>query len=487
MVYRDMREWLADMELAGEVKHIHGADRDLEMSGLTIMIYREGKRPVPALLFDDIPGFPRGYRTLFGLLSSPRRLATALYLPVPEGTVHPVSVVENWRKKEPGLKPVPPVLVDSGPVLANRFVGDSINLERFPSPKCNELDGGRYIGTAHAVITRDPDTGWINLGTYRCMLVDRNRMALHMLEGAHGRIIFEKHRSRKQVMPVAVAIGIDPTLYFASGQRVPWGLSEYDYAGGIRNQPIEVIRGEHTGLPLPATAEILIEGECRPDDLVDEGPFGEWHGYYANQGLEPVPEPAIRVKAVYHRDNPILVSSAPSIPPGVNSLVGAVGRASLVWTALEKVGLPGIKRVWAPEEGPGLLLTIVSITQMYAGHSRDVGLIASQCVGGMGRYTVVVDDDIDPSDLNQVVWAITTRTDPQKSIQVLEHCGSSSADPAIPASVKREHRPLHGSRAVIDACRPYEHRSEWYPIASASPDLVRRLRAKWQSLLDEMR
>jgi 4-hydroxy-3-polyprenylbenzoate decarboxylase len=486
MAFKDMRDWLKAVEHDGELKRIIGADWDLEMSSISEMIYREGKRPVPALLFGEITGYPKGYQALFGLLSSPRRVASALNLSILDEDMGPLDLLRSWQRKEQVLKPVTPALISSGPIQENFYSGEAVDLNKFPSPRCHELDGGRYIGTANVVITKDPDGGWVNLGIYRCMLVDHNRMALHMLEGQHGRLIYDKYAARGEVMPVAVAIGVDPALWFAAGQRLPWGDSEYDYAGGIKDESIEVIEGEYTGLPLPASAEIVIEGECRPGELVDEGPFGEGHGYYANQGLEPVPEPLIDVKTVLHRDDPILTCSSPAVPPGINSLLASMGRAARVWATLEKAGLPGIKGVWAPEEGGSRLLSVISIQQMYAGHSRDVGLIASQCVGNMGRYTVVVDDDIDPCNLSQMIWAIMTRTDPQRSIQILPYCGTSSADPAVPLALKKERKPLYGSRAVIDACQPYERKGEWYPIARASLDLQKRLLKKWTSLFEEL-
>lgn len=192
------------------------------------------------------------------------------------------------------------------------------------------------------------------------------------------------------------------------------------------------------------------------------------------------------MKSVFHRDDPILCSSSPSVPPGEISLPRSIGLAATAWTALERAGIPGIKGVWAPEAGGSRLLVVVSIKQMYAGHSTDAALITSQSVGNLGRYVAVVDDDIDPSDLNQVIWAIATRTQPEQSIQILRHCGASSADPAIPVALKRQQKHLFGSRAFIDACRPYESRDEWYPIARASPELRDRLLRKWQSLFDEL-
>jgi UbiD family decarboxylase len=353
------------------------------------------------------------------------------------------------------------------------------------------LDGGRYIGTCHVVIQRDPDTEWINLGTYRCMLVDRNRIALHILERQHGRIICDKYFARGQVMPVAIAIGVEPCLWFASTHHgVPWGVSEYHYAGGIKGEPIEVIKGPHTGLPLPAHAEIVIEGECHPGDLVDEGPFGEWMGYYANLGLSPVPEPVIQVKTVLYRNDPILTCALPAAPPSEETSWSCIRRSAVIWESLERQRIPGIKGVWCHEEGGGGLFNVVSIQQMYTGHAREVGLIASQGVATIGRYTVVVDEDIDPSNLSQVIWAIATRADPERSIQILQRCGTSSADTIISPEEKRKvkvaPKPLHGTRAVIDACRPYEWKAEWYPTAQISSDLRASLVEKWDSLFKEL-
>jgi UbiD family decarboxylase len=327
MGHKDIRDWVKIIEEDGELKRIKAADWDLEMSGITEILYREGKRPLPALLFDEIPGYPEGYRTLFGFLASPRRCARALYLPV---TNEPLAIVESLCRRMSTLKLIPPKFVDSGPVQENSLIGDAVDLYKFPAPRFHELDGGRYIGTCHTVILRDPDTGWVNLGTYRSMLVDRDRIAFHALEGQHGTIIRNKYIARGEVMPIAVAIGVDPTLWwFSTDRSIPWGVSEYDYAGGMKGEPIEVIKGPYTGLPLPAHAEIIIEGECHPDELIDEGPFGEWNGYYANLGMSPVPEPVIRVKAIYHRNDPILTCANPGIPPSEQSFRDClkIGRA----------------------------------------------------------------------------------------------------------------------------------------------------------------
>jgi UbiD family decarboxylase len=489
MGHRDIRDWIKIIEQDGELKKINGADWNLEMGGITEILYREGKRPVPALLFDEILGYPKGYRILFGFLASPRRCARALYLPVSK---EPLAVVESLVKKMRTLKLIPPKFVDSGPVLENRLTGETIDVTKFPSPRHHELDGGRYFGTGHTVILKDPDTGWVNLGTYRSMLVDRNRIAFHAIEGQHGTIIRNKYIARGEVMPIAVATGIDPTLWwFSTDRAIPWGVSEYDYAGGMKGEPIEVIKGPYTGLPLPAHAEVVIEGEWHPGEVVDEGPFGEWMGYYANLGLSSVLEPVIRIKAIYHRNDPILTCANPGAPPSEASFRDCVMRAAMFWEGLEKLGIPGIKGVWCHEEGGSLLFTVVSIRQMYAGHSKRVGLVANNVTSTIARYTIVVDEDIDPSNLSQVMWAVATRADPERSIQILPHCGTSSTDITVSPEEKRKWKvtpkPLYSSRAVIDACQPFEWKDEWYPVARISSDLRSQLLKKWEWLFKELR
>ncbi len=488
MSYRDLRDWLSKVEEYGQLFYINGAKWDLEMSSIVEIIYREGKDPKPAILFDEIPGYPKGYRTLFGMLGSTWRIAKTLGLL--ENQIDCLGVAENWYKKSKDIKPIPPKYVKSGPVMENIFTGEQIDVFKFPIPRFHEFDGGRYIGTAHAVIQRDPDEGWVNLGTYRVMVVDRNRLTLHAVPGKHGNILtYEKYFARKKVMPVAIAIGLDPVLWWLSCQRdTPWGVSEYDIAGGIKGEPIEVIEGPFTGLPLPANSEIVIEGECHPDEFVEEGPFGEWHGYYANRGLAKVPEPVIRVKAVYHRNDPILTCSQPAVPHHTFNLMLAVADSVAIRRRLESFGIPGIQAVWAHYTGSGGLFNVISIKQLYSGHARQVGLIASQYPAEMGAYTVVVEEDIDPSNLEQVLWAMVTRVRLDKSIHIIPDCHTNNVHPAIPPAEKRsteKAKPLTAARVVIDACRDISWKEDWYPIARISCELKEEIIEKWGPMISQ--
>jgi 4-hydroxy-3-polyprenylbenzoate decarboxylase len=489
MVYANLRDWLNTVEAHGQLKRISGASWDLEMSSITDLLQKEGKPPMPTTLFDDIPGYPKGFRTLWAPMSSTWRIANALGLP--EDQVDRMSLLRNWRQKSKTLQLIPPRFVNSSPLEKNVDAGDKVDILKFPSPRCHELDGGRYIGTLCAAIQKDPDDGWVNIGTYRVMVVDRNRLAFHPVEGQHGSMIMNhKYFARGQVMPVAIAIGVDPALICSSSQPLTgWGISEYDYAGGIKGQPLEVIKGPFTGLPLPASAEIVIEGECHPGELADEGPFGEFHGYYANLRLSPVPEPVIRVKAVHYQDDPILTCSAPGVPPHDTTLMDSMFHSMATWDRLEGFGVPGIRGVWCHELGSGWFFNVVSIEQMYTGHARQVGEIASQCSVHSGRYTIVVEEDIDPSNLEQVLWAVVTRNRPREAINIIDRCHATSTDPAIPLEEKLKYKitpkPLHSSRAVIDGCRGFEWKADWYPIARVSPELRTKIIEKWRRVLPD--
>ena len=489
MGHTDLRDWLKVVESHGELKHITGAEWDLEMSGIVEMVYREGKDPKPLLIFDDIPGYPKGYRTLFGLLSSPWRIARTLGLP--EDELDHNSLLRNWREKRKELRLIPPMLVTSGPVLAHSEQGAEIDVLKFPVPRFHELESKRFIGTCHGVIQRDPETGYVNIGTYRNMVYDRNNLCLHWTPGKHGKLIMEqKYFARGKVMPIAIVIGMDPVLWwFACQGATSWQVSEYDIAGAVRGKPIELIKGPYTGLPVPANAEIVIEGECHPGELAEEGPFGEWHGYYGNRGLMTVPEQVMRVKAVHYRDDPILTCSHPTIPPNEFSLMLALSSSEGMWERLEAFGIPGIKGVWCHEVGGGMLFNVISIEQIYPGHGLQVGLIASQYPRDMGKYTVVVEEDIDPSDLKQVIWAMVTRALPDRSIHILKHTRASNVDTAIPLDVKlnaKDPMCLTASRVVIDACRDLEWKSDWYPMARISTELREKIIEKWQPVISEL-
>ena len=348
-----------------------------------------------------------------------------------------MEFVSEWRRRSKDLKHIPPRVVRDGPVLENIQRGKDVNILSFPTPRWFELDGGRYIGTGSVNITHDPEEGWTNLGTARVMIHDENTVGFYIAPGRHGRIHRDKAFARGEPFKVAISVGHDPLIFLAGALEVPYGVCEYDFIGGIQGEPVDVIRGEFTGLPIPATAEIVLEGECVPGPEKIEGPFGEWTGYY---GSSSRPEPIVKIHTVMHRNDPILL--------GYTRKWRAPLKAALVWDDLEGAGVPDVRGVWYHEAaGAAYLFLVVSIKQRYPGHARQAGLIATECHAAayLGRYTVVVDDDIDPTNLNEVLWAVCTRSDPSVDIEILRRCWSGPLDPIIPKDQKglqlaRDHR-----------------------------------------------
>jgi UbiD family decarboxylase len=471
----DLRSWLEQIRGLGELQEVRGADWNLELGAISELNVK--KDVPPALLFDEIKGYPKGFRVLTCSTSSPARLSSILRLQVERSHR---ALVERLRGKpaqwQAAAGKFPPVEAQSGPALEN--VQKEPDVLAFPSPLWHELDGGRYIGTGCSVVTRDLDTDWVNVGTYRVQVVDRNHVALDMVPGKHGRIHYEKHKAAGKRFPVAIVCGADPLGYLISGIEVPFGMCEYNYIGAILGQSVSVLRGEKTGLPFPAASEIVLEGHVEPNDERTEGPFGEFHGYYPGKaGTAPV----VTVERVYFRKDPILVGSPPAKPPNDYSYSKAVMRSALLMDALVAAGVPDVKAVWAHEIGGARMFNVVAIRQRYAGHARQAGHILSQCGVGayMSRYSIVVDEDIDPANLQEVMWAVATRTDPALDIDIIQRGMGSKNDPMFVAY--RYDAPF-SSKAVIDACRPWDHLHEFPAVAEASKELQDKTRAKWKDL-----
>jgi UbiD family decarboxylase len=481
MPFNDLREFIAAARAIGQVKEIHGAHWDLEIGALTEMFaYREIP---PLLLFDRIPDHSPKLRVASNLINHPARSGLCVGMP-PD--VSKIETVRKWRELLKGVTPIPPRTVTDGPVLENRRTGDEIDMTLFPTPRWHELDGGRYIGTACCVITGDPDDGWVNMGIYRVQLHDRATLGLYVSPGHHARIIREKFWEKGKNCPVVVTFGQDPLLWLVAGQSIPYGVSELDYAGGLRQAPVDVIRGEKTGLPIPSTAEIAIEGEVPPPSEQShvEGPFGEWPGYYAHGART---EPVIRVQALYHRTDPILTGSPPLKPPMLT--FGVPIGAAAIWNYLEKADVPDVRGVWSfvggSAPGGGAPFLVVSVKQRYHGHAQQAGIAALGCRAGNyhGRFIVVVDEDIDPTDLGEVIWAISTRCDPKTAISVIDGCWSTPLDPAMHPD-KRDAGEFVNSRAILNACRPYSWKDRFPPVNSLSPELKKRMSEKWKKELE---
>ena len=470
----DLRTWLNEVDKLGQLMTVENVHWDLELSTLTEIINQRSKTR-PAILFDRIKDYPQGFRVAANLVSSVGRLALTLGM---KAGMSDMDFVQAWRGQVKKITPIPAKMVSTGPLFENVKEGKEINVFKFPVPRWHELDGGRYIGTDDLVITRDPEEDWVNVGTYRIMVHGPDRLGLHMSPGKHGRVHKDKYHARGKPLPIAVSFGHHPINFVFASTDVPNRVNEYDYAGGVLGSPLEVVKGPLTGLPIPADTEIAIEGEVAADDVLPEGPFGEWTGYYAsNQPAVPV----IQIKALYFRNDPILCGFPLLKPSAGDNIHFSLMRSSLVWNALDEAGVPDVKGVWC-HPSCGRFLTVVSIKQRYPGHARQTGMIASQCRTGayLGRYVIVVDDDVDITDSEEVLWVLSSRSDPAQSIEILRRAWSGPLDPRIPRDEVG-----HSSRAVIEATRPYEWREKFPKVSGHSVELKDKVGKKWEKFLEE--
>jgi UbiD family decarboxylase len=461
--------WLERVEAIDDLKRIGAeVDPDLEM---TTLAYLNGGRKGPALLFENIKGMP-GQRALLNIHSSS---ISRLCITMGERPVaHPLEAIRMLQKKMQAT--LAPEDVDQGLALCNQNVvaGDKIDITKLAAPRFWPLDGGRYIGTANAVITQDPDTGRVNLGTYRMMIKGPREVGVYIIPGKDGALDRDKWWKRGKPVPIAAAVGINPALFLVAATSFPEGHNEYDHCGGILGAPVKIFQSDVTGLPLPADAEIIVEGFLYPGDEFLEGPFGEFCGYYG----EAAKTPFFKIERLRYRSNPILTCAI--VCDGAasdNSLMWGSSRAAATWSDLEKLGIAGIQGVWSVHEAAAGGFTVVSVKQMYPGHATQVMTLAAQCRGAalFGKYIIVVDHDIDPTDIHQVLWAMATRSRPAYSIDFLRDTWNTYTDPSINP---RELRPF-GSKCLINACMDYRFINTFPKRERLSQVSYERVAARW--------
>ena len=471
--WRDLRDWLSIVDELGELRHVEGASWQEDVGAVTELLDHSPESP--AALFDAIPGYPRGYRVLTNASGNRRRMAVTLGLD--PTTVTHQSLMAWWRKTMRDFQPLPPVEIPGRPDLRGgpaRRRGRPVQvphptlaprgwraLHRHRFPEHHARPGQRRGQPGH-VPQHDP-------GPQPPRRLD--------LPGKHGRIIRDRYLARGEKVPICVSVGHDPLIFLATCiEGLPPDLCEYDWAGGVVGEPVKVVRAPITGLPIPAYAEIVLEGYIDPEDMRVEGPYGEFMGYYAS-GAPTLP--TIEVQAVYHRKDPIILGCPQGKPPHEDNQFLAYARSCLVWDQLERAGLPDVTGVWCPPLAANRYMTVVSIKQRYPGHARQAGVLAAQvgAVAYMSRYIIVVDDDVDVTDMDEVLFAVLTRSDPERSIEILKRCWSGPLDPAIPPKDRG-----YNSRAIIDACRPWEWRDEFPPLI-VTPERAEATRRKWGHVL----
>jgi UbiD family decarboxylase len=456
---RDLREWLERAQAIGELLTVDKpVDTQEEMSAISYLLAKQ--KPSPAVVFTNPRGFENSryrIRHLWNVYGpSVRRIALSLEEPPDTPTV---ELIRRTMKKMKLRTPPREVPRARAPVYENSITGKDIDLTELPIPRHWPLDGGNYAGTCDAVVTRDPDTGYLNVGTYRMMVQDRNHTGLYLSPGKDARLHITRAWAQNKTLPVVACWGIDPLFMLVGSQSFPKNVSEYDYAGGIKGEPVELVKATQSDLLFPASAELVVEGVIRPNAMKAEGPFGEFTGYY---GKPEALCPLVEITAIHYRDKPVFTNALMADYPSCEqSGFFSILRGAKIWDDLETLGVPGIHGVYShPAAAGGFGMTIISLEQKYAGHAAQALALAAQVPGGAyyAKWIVAVDEDVDPTDMDQVLWAMASRCNPTDDIDILRNTWSTGLDPT---QNPPEIRP-YGSKALINACK--EHR--YIPVFS---------------------
>jgi 4-hydroxy-3-polyprenylbenzoate decarboxylase len=473
--WRDLREWLALVESRGELHRIAAqVDPDEEVGAITFMGSRE--LPSPALMFERFADNPHGARVLTNMLgASTSRYALALGL---DPTAPIRDLVEATRRIT--KQRISPVWVASQAAPVDEIVleGRDIDLTKLPVPKFWPLDGGPFIGTGGITITADPRSGRLNVGCYRQQLHGPTRIGLNFVPGRHGESDMHAAWAAGKPAEVVAAFGIDPVLFMVSAMKFPPGESELDAAGGMMGAPIELTKARHVSLPIPARAEIVIEGLVHQGDVETEGPLGEFHGFYSGGSAK---KPVIEVKALHMRPRPILTGALMATYPSCeNGAHMAIMRSARILDDLDRMGVPSIKAVYChPAAASGNCLAVVSIDQKYPGHSGQALALTAQCptASYYTKWIVVVDGDVDPTNLEEVFWAMSTRCNPSSDLDILRGAMTFRADPSVPP----EEKPF-GSKVLVNACTPWKRIGQPPIRALLRRPVYENVRSRWSEL-----
>ncbi len=424
MAYRDLRDFILDLEEKGELLRIKDKVSPIleitEIADKVMKLPNGGK----ALLFENVEGY-EGIPVLINAFGSERRMKMALGVENFEDigwTLYRILKPEvpntflDKLKKIPELKKLNDALpkkVKSGPVKEIIKVGRDINIFDFPVLKCWPKDGGRFI-TLPQVISKDPETGLRNVGMYRIQLLDRDKIILHWQIHKGGAKHYWKYKERGEKIPVAVAIGGDPVLTYVASAPLPEDVDEYLFAGIIREKPVELVKCETVDIEVPANAEIVIEGYVDPNEpLADEGPFGDHTGFYTPVDKYPV----MHITAITHRKNPVYLTTIVGKPPMED---GWMGKATeRIFLPLIKFNLPEVVDYNLPVSGCFHNFCFVSIKKRYPGHAYKV----MDALWGMGQMMftkniVVFDEWVNVQDIDEVLWIWGNNVDPSRDIVI---------------------------------------------------------------------
>lgn len=452
MTFKDNRTFIEALKKTGDVVCIsQEVDWDLEAGAIT---RRTNELYGPAAFCEKIKDYPEG-RILGGPVATYRRVAIAMGMP-PETPIK--EIYDEYERRQDN--PVPPVVVEDGPCKENRMLGDEVDLFHFPVPMVHDGDGGRYIATWNFSVTRDMDSDWVNWGMYRYMVIDRKNLTGNPSPASHLAAMFlGKYLPQDIPLPIALVIGADPLCSMVAQQGFKIGESEVNFAGGLHQEPVELVKCETNDLYVPAHAEIVIEGEILPDEVAYEGPFGEYTGYRIAGHKKSV---VFRVNAITYRSNPIVTMCVHGVPSDEGQVTATMGTAIALRRLLRKRGLP-VKDVYMPPEGAGHL-AVVSVTQ---GGGEVARAVKEAMTVRRAWYPkiIVVDEDVDIYNLGEVVHAFSVKCHSYRGVYTSEEPGRGG--PATPCYSKEERAQQYGAVAMFDATWPQEWPEEEIPVKSA--------------------
>ena len=485
MKYRDLRDFLDQLESRGQLKRIRAeVDPYLEMTEICDRTLRAGG---PALLFEN----PKGHRipVLGNLFGTPERVALGMGEESVSALREVGVLLSQLKEPEPpqGMKdawdklPVFRRVLDMAPKLVKGAVcqrhvleGDSVDLADVPVQTCWPEDAGPLI-TWGLVVTRGPEKPRQNLGIYRMQVIGRNRVIMRWLAHRGGALDFRDWQSAHpgEPFPVAVALGADPATILGAVTPVPDTLSEYAFAGLLRGGRTEVAACIGSDLQVPASAEFVLEGHIRPDDMAPEGPFGDHTGYYNEVDSFPV----FTIDRITHRDDPIYHSTYTGRPPDEPAVLGVA--LNEVFVPILQKQFPEIVDFYLPPEGCSYRMAVVSMKKQYAGHAKRVmfGVWSFLRQFMYTKFVIVTDDDVDVRDWNDVIWAMTTRMDPVRDTTLVENTPIDYLDFASPVSGL-------GGKVGFDATNkwPGETDREWGRPIAMDPAVKARVDAIWDDL-----
>ncbi|MBE8540505.1 menaquinone biosynthesis decarboxylase [Geoglobus acetivorans] len=478
MAYEDLREFIARLEQEGELARI-SREVSVELE-ITEIADRAVKQNGKALLFEN----PKGYDipVLINAFASEKRIRLALETErlesigeklVELARMKPESVLDGLRalSSAKDLVSFIPKKVRSGPV--KEVVDRNPNLLKFPILKCWPQDGGRFI-TFPVVITRDPETGVLNAGMYRMQVFDERTTGMHWQIHKHGALHYKKLKEMGvDRLEVAVAIGVDPATLYASTAPLPENMSEFMLAGFIRKKRLKMVDCETVDLQVPATAEIVLEGYVKLDEFRVEGPFGDHTGYYT----PAEPYPVFHVECITHRENPIYHATIVGKPPMEDAWLGK---------ATERIFLPMIRMIHPeivdinlPVSATFHNLAVVSIKKRYPGHARKVMFsIWGTGMLSLTKVVIVVDEDVNVHDMNEVMWAVTSRFDPARDVVVIPDSPLDSLDHA-------SYKPNLGGKLGIDATKKWReegYEREWPDVVEMDEETKKRVDGYWDEI-----